>query len=216
MKPKLVIFDMDGTMLDTERLSLAGLMEAARVMGHEMPRELFEEMIGHSAAYCRELVRTRYGDDFDLDKAHDIHTEYVDEYFKNHGVPIKPGLFELLDKLTAAGIKKCVATSTAKERATHKLTLAKLANYFETIVGGDEVLHSKPDPEIFLKAAGFCGVTPENCLVLEDSPAGTEGAIRAGMPVILIPDIAELPDDVRAKALRVCSDLFEVAELLSV
>ena len=215
VQPKLVIFDMDGTMLDTERLSLAGMIEASRVMGYETTREFYEEIIGRNAAYARKLAIERYGQDFDFERAHAIHLEYIDTHFEKYGVPIKPGLIAMLDRLEALGIKKCVATSTAKARATHKLTLANLAHRFEVIVGGDEVAESKPNPEIFLKAAESCGVDPAECLVLEDSPAGAEAAARAGMPTILVPDIAPLTEETRAKAVAVCADLLEATELLS-
>ena len=213
-QPKLVIFDMDGTLLDTERLSLAGMIEAAKIMGHEMPRDLFEQIMGRNAAYARRLIFEKYGADFDYDKAALLHAKYIDDYFEKHGVPVKPGVEALLDKLEALGIKKCVATSTDRERATHKLTLANLAHRFEVIVGGDEVKESKPNPEIFLKAASYCNTAPESCLVLEDTIAGTEGAYRAGMGVIIIPDIAPLTDEIKSKALAICQDMNEVAGLL--
>ncbi|MCL2216078.1 MAG: HAD family phosphatase [Defluviitaleaceae bacterium] len=214
IKPKLVIFDMDGTLLDTERLSLEGMIEAARIMGYEMRRELFEKVMGRNMAFARELILSHYGADFDFDKANMLHIKHIDAHFEKHGVPVKAGVEALLDKLEALNIKKCVATSTDRERATHKLTLANIAHRFEVIVGGDEVKQSKPDPEIFLKAAAYCVTNPTDCLVLEDTIAGTEGAFRAGMPVIIIPDIAPLTEETRAKALKICHDMHEVARLI--
>jgi len=212
--PKLVIFDMDGTLLDTETLSLAAMIESAKIMGHELPRSVFEEIMGRNAAFARKLLTERYGADFDYDKSAALHFEYIDNHIKKHGVPVKPGVEALLDKLEALNIRKCVATSTDKERATHKLKLANLAHRFEVIVGGDEVINSKPDPEIFLKAAAYCKTDPADCLVLEDTMAGTNGAYSAGMPVIIVPDIAPLTDETRAKALAICKDMFEVAEMI--
>ncbi|MCL2840187.1 MAG: HAD family phosphatase [Defluviitaleaceae bacterium] len=215
IKPKLVIFDMDGTLLDTETLSLAGMIEVAKIMGHDMPREIFEAIMGCNAAYARHYILTQYGADFDYDKADILHKEYIDAHIEKHGMPIKSGVEVLLDKLELLGIKKCVATSTDKERATHKLTLANLAHRFEVIVGGDEVKESKPNPEIFLKAAAYCQTAPKDCLVLEDTIAGTKGAVSAKMPVIIIPDIAPLTDEVKADALKICKDMHEVASIIS-
>jgi HAD superfamily hydrolase (TIGR01509 family) len=176
-----------------------------------MRRELYEQMIGRNAAFAHALLTEQYGADFDFDGAAQLHLEHIDAHFEKHGVPIKAGLPFLLDELERLGIRKCVATSTGRERATHKLTLAGLAHRFEAIVGGDEVVHSKPDPEIFLKAAARCGIPPEESLVIEDSAAGTQGAHRAGMPVIIVPDIAPLSPEIRALAYAVCADLTEVA-----
>jgi len=210
-KPKLVIFDMDGTMLDTERISLAGLIHATKTMGYETTEGFFTEMIGRNVAFAKQLANERYGESFDFELAHNLHLEYVDEYFKNYGVPIKEGLVHLLNKLEEMGIKKCVATSTAKGRATHKLKFANLLHYFEVIVGGDEVVESKPNPEIFLKAASYCNIAPEDCLIIEDSIAGANGAFNAKIPVILVPDIGPLTDEVKNKAVAVCKNLFDVA-----
>jgi len=211
---ELIIFDMDGTMLDTEPLSLKAMIHAAEVMGYEMPDEFFNELIGRNEAHARRIIRERYGEGFDYDRASELHNEYIMDYVDKNGMPIKPGLFELLDLLEKKGKRKCVATSTAKQNATEKLAIAGIAHRFEVIVGGDEVAESKPNPEIFLKAAAFCKVEPKNCLVLEDSAAGTRGAYAAGIPVIIIPDIAPLDDEVKKLGVAVCKNLFEVARII--
>ena len=214
---QLVIFDMDGTMLDTERLSHIGWKQAIAQQIQDISDELFDKtfsgMLGTNNANCRRVVNELLPG-FDFDRGNAACCAFMDEYMQIHGVPIKPGLFELLDKLDELGIKKCVATSTARERATHKLKMANVAHRFEVIVGGDEVKVSKPDPEIFLKAANACGVVPENCIVIEDSAAGTMGGYRAGMRVIVIPDILQPSEEMRRMASAVCKDLHEVAGLL--
>jgi HAD superfamily hydrolase (TIGR01509 family) len=213
LQPKLVIFDMDGTMLDTEPVSLAGMIHAGKTLGVEIKKEIGESLMGKSLVRCREILRTNYGDGFDINQAFKLHVAYMDDFFAKNGVPVKPGIFELLDKLDALGIKKCVATSTVKARATHKLAEANLAHRFETIIGGDDVENGKPSPDIFLKAADSCGISPQDCIVMEDTEAGILGATAAEIRVIAIPDIAPLTQEIRAKAFAVCTDLFEVATL---
>ena len=218
MNIQLVIFDMDGTMLDTERLAYMGWKKAIAQQIENISEELFEKtfnsMLGTNNVSCRKVVNELLPG-FDFDKGNAACCAFMDEYMAAHGVPIKTGLFELLDRLDELGIKKCVATSTGKERATHKLKMADVAHRFEIIVGGDEVKVSKPDPEIFLKAANACGIAPENCIVLEDSAAGTMGGYRAGMRVIVIPDILQPTEEMRNMATTVCKDLHEVARLIS-
>jgi len=216
-KPKLVIFDMDGTMLDTEMLSIKGWEIAVKQQVPDVSQELFVEtfhkMIGTNAANCRRIAHELMPE-FDFEKGYDVSYAYMDEYIKIHGVPLKTGLLELLDKLEQLNIRKCVATSTAKQRATRKLQLANIAHRFEIIVGGDEVTHSKPNPEIFLKAANACGIAPENCLVLEDSAAGVESGHKAGMQVIVIPDLVPPNATTLDMANVMCKNLCEVADLL--
>lgn len=215
---QLAIFDMDGTMFDTERLSNMGWKQAVAQQTQDISNELFEKtfnsMLGTNNANCRRIANELLPG-FDFDKGNAACCAFMDEYMETHGIPIKPGLFELLDRLEELGIKKCVATSTAKERATHKLKMAGVAHRFEVIVGGDEVIVSKPDPEIFIKAASACGISPESCIVLEDSAAGAMGGYLAGMRVIVIPDILQPSEETRKMASIVCKDLHEVAQLIS-
>jgi len=219
MKPKLVIFDMDGTMLDTEPVSMQSWQVAARAMGFKFLdedfRTAFISMVGTNAINCKVVMRSFFGDNFDMDKAHELCMAEMDRYFAEHGVPIKPGLIALLDKLDEIGIKKCVATSTGKSRATHKLEMAGVAHRFEVIVGGDCVSRSKPEPDIFLKAAELCSTAPHDCWVMEDSAAGTEGGFRAGMKVVHVPDLLPPTDRVREMSWAVCEDLFGVVGLLT-
>jgi len=216
--PELAIFDMDGTMLDTEPLSMEGWHVATKEMGFDISPEsfktIFEKIIGTNTENCKAILHKLVGETFDTERAFAIHLAYMDSYFERHGVPIKPGLIELLNKLEQLNIKKCVATSSLKARAIKKLTEAGLAHRFEVIVGGDDVMRSKPNPDIFLKAAKLCQISPSACLVLEDSVAGTEGGYHAGMRVINIPDLVPPSDKVREMSVAVCKDLFEVAEML--
>jgi HAD superfamily hydrolase (TIGR01509 family) len=123
-------------------------------------------------------------------------------------------MLELLHYLENARIEKCVATSTARDRAIHKLTLANIAHRFATITGGDQVAESKPNPEIFHIAAASCNTAPENCLVIEDSTAGAQAAKAAGMKLVIIPNVAYLSDETKATADYICKDLNEVIGLL--
>ena len=215
---KLAIFDMDGTMFDTETLSNKGWRVAVAKQAPDISDELFNKtfnsMLGTNMANCRRIANELLpGFDFDIGNAECY--AFMDEYMNTHGVPIKPGLLELLDKLEELGIKKCVATSTDWKRATHKLEKANVLHRFEVVVGGDQVKISKPDPEIFLKAADACKVKPEYCVVLEDSAAGTEGGYRAGMRVIHIPDILQPSEETRNMSTVICKDLHEAISYIT-
>jgi len=213
-KPKLAIFDMDGLMLDTEPLALAGWQIAARELDVAIPEELARSVIGFNRDLSKATMLKALGQDFDFERAIVLLQESVDKRFEELGVPKKPGLLELFDKLDALGIKKAVATSTAYERARRKLTMAGIAHRFEVIIGGDMVARSKPAPDIFLKAAEACGIAPVDCIVLEDSNPGAEGGYMAGMRVIVVPDLVQPTDLTRERAFAVVDSLYDVCEML--
>ena len=213
INPKLVIFDMDGTMLDTEPISLQGMIHAAEAKGKTMPLEFYHQFMGRNVAFVRRLLEQRFGDGIDYDEIAALHQNYIDGYIEKNGIPIKKGLHALLDKLESLKINKCVATSTAKALAISKLTTAGIVHRFEVFVCGDEVAESKPNPEIFQKAAALCNTAPAESLIIEDSIAGAEGAYNAGIPYILVPCIAPLTDAVKQRAVAVCKDLDEAGKL---
>jgi len=184
--PRAIVFDMDGLMLDTERLDRRLWQEAARVRGLAFPDALHDTLIGRRARDSEQSLREHFGPDFPLEaiKA-EVHAQWLLQAAA--GMPCKPGLEALLDRLDAAALPRAVATSTARARAL--LSLGELAPRFDSLSCGDEVVHGKPAPDIFLLAAQRLDIAPEHCLVLEDSPAGLAAARAAGMTVILIPDL---------------------------
>ena len=212
--PQLLIFDMDGLMLDSETLAIQGWKHAATTLGIQIPDELFLNLIGLNNNLCRTIMLENLGPSFDFDTANALLHEYKDNYIRKHGVPLKPGLHHILDKLDEIGIKKCVATSTFYDRAVNKLSIANIAHRFEVIIGGDQVPHSKPAPDIFLKAAEKCEIAPKDCVVLEDSGPGTEAAYRAGMRVIVVPDLVVPSEATRKRAYAICENLFEACEII--
>ncbi|MCL1878247.1 MAG: HAD family phosphatase [Defluviitaleaceae bacterium] len=211
--PKLVIFDMDGTMLDTEPIASDAVREACKIMGFVLPQEVIDRAMGRNQATSRAILLEHFGADFDVERSFELYLDYKNKYFAEHGIPTKPGLYEILDKLESLGIKKCVATSTDKKHAIAKLETVNIAHRFPVIIGGDEVENGKPAPDIFLKAAAACNTAPDDCIVIEDTEAGILAATSAKIPVIAVPDIAPLNEKIRSKAVAVCADLFEVAKI---
>jgi len=215
MTPKLIIFDMDGLMIDTEPVAIAGWEAVARELNITIPHELLLSVIGINRVLCKVYMLEALGPDFDYDKALMLLHKNINQHFETHGVPQKPGITQLLDKLDELGIKKAVATSSSFERATYKLTKAGLIHRFDAIIGGNMVARSKPDPDIFLKAAKVVGISPSDCIVLEDSNPGAEGAVRAGMRVVVVPDLVPPTDVTRKQAYAVCNSLHDVYELVT-
>jgi len=213
-KPKLIIFDMDGLMLDTEPLAIQGWKTAASRLNIKIPEDIYPQVIGKTRELCKTIMLEQLGPSFDFETTLALAHNHIDKYFEIHGVPLKPGLLHILDNLDEIGIKKSVATSTASNRAIHKLTLANIAHRFEAIIGGDQVPHSKPAPDIFLKAAKASGTYPSDSIVLEDSNPGAQGGFSASMRVIVIPDLVPPTETTRKQAFAICDDLYQAWDLI--
>ena len=209
-----VIFDMDGLMLDTERIAQEAWQQAGAEWGYDIPDEVYLQAIGRTAADTADIMIAAYGSDFPFDAMYARKQALLHKVIEQGNVPTKPGLFELLDWLDACGLPKAVATSTARAVAEIKLSTTELQERFPVVVCGDEVEHGKPAPDIFLKAAAGLGIDPSRCLVLEDSESGTRAAHAAGMIPIIVPDLKQPSDEVRGLAYQVVDDLHEVRALI--
>lgn len=205
-----VIFDMDGTMLDTERLSTVCWQKAGEELGIPIPESMVDRCRGRNPQRIRELFQEQYGDGFDYDAARKIKHKYFREIIEKEGIARKKGLMELLEFLRGEGIPAAVATSTERARAREHLQIAKVYDFFAGFVYGDEVSASKPEPDIFLEAAKKLGQKPQECLVLEDSAAGLLAGKAAGSPVIYIPDAAPVPEDAKEGIAAQMEDLSQV------
>lgn len=212
--PEAVIFDMDGLMIDSERVSVACWSEAAIALGVPLPEGFFLRMVGLGDADCLALLRAQVGDAGLISNLQACsHALY--EQRTQAGLPLRPGIIELLELLRARGIPRAVATSTRQPRAGRKLAACGLIGYFETVVTSSDVRLPKPAPDIYLLAAERLGIAPPRCLALEDSPTGTRAALAAGMAVIQVPDLI-IPDDAqRALGHRIVDSLHDVRALLA-
>ncbi|CAH1553017.1 HAD family hydrolase [Vibrio owensii] len=196
MNYQAAIFDMDGLLLDTERVCMRIFQEACEAQNLPFYKDVYLSIIGRNAAGIEVIFRKAYGDDLDR-----LHKEWRDRYdavVKRQAIPVKDGVVELLEWLKEKGIPTAVATSTAKEVAQKKLALAGLSKYFDNLTTGCEVSHGKPDPEIYLLAASRLNVDPTKCIAFEDSNNGVRSAVAANMVTFQIPDLVEPCEEVRA------------------
>jgi HAD superfamily hydrolase (TIGR01509 family) len=210
--PAAVIFDMDGLMLNTERMSIPVWEKAGKIFGYNISEEIVLRTVGVSDKNSRVIMLEEFGRDFPYEKIRDeFRLIFREELTKE--IPHKPGLVYLLDRLATAKIPHGVATSTRKATALEMLNKAGILDRFASITGGDEIENGKPAPDIFLLAAERLGQPPSACVGLEDSPAGLRGLHSAGIRSVFIKDIIEPPQDVLADVWRRCNDLAEVAQL---
>lgn len=197
------IFDMDGTMFDTERLRFRTLKQASlEIFGKALSEETLIGSLGLSAKKAEALAKSHNGDDFPYAQIRQRADELELEYVRNNGVPIKDGLLEVLERLRKSGLTMAVATSSRRAIAEEYLINANVLKYFDITVCGDEVSQGKPHPEIFLRAASALNCEPGQCFMIEDSENGMLSAIRAEGQAILIEDIKPPAPEVKAGALK--------------
>ncbi len=208
-----VIFDMDGLMLDTERLHREHFFKAAQDFGVSGLEYVYLQSVGLNSRDTEQLFYRHFGATFPYIQIRDRWRQYADDHIGRLGVPHKPGLLTLLETLNALGLPKAVATSTRRQGALHLLEKVQVLSHFDALVGGDEVSQGKPHPEIFLTAATRLRVEPFHCLVFEDSPNGIRSAHAAGMLPMLVPDLISPPPEIRALAAQVLQSLEEAVAL---
>lgn len=191
---KVVIFDMDGLMFNTEALAKEAWLRVGDQLGYPITEKEIAQIRGSTPAASAEIFRAAFGPEFDYPRAKALRNAIVEDIIDWEGVPVKYGLVCLLEHLKAHGLKTAVASSSPRKTIEKYLAMVGLRAYYDVIVGAEDVNHSKPSPDIFLLAADRLGVSPENCVVLEDSANGLRAADGAGMPCVCIPDIAP-PDE---------------------
>ncbi|CAG8863731.1 Mannitol-1-phosphate 5-dehydrogenase [Pseudomonas fluorescens] len=210
------IFDMDGTMFDTERLRFKTLKQASmEIFGKALSEQTLIGSLGLSAKKAEALAKAHNGEDFPYAQIRKRADELELEHVRNHGVPIKAGLLEVLERLRKSGLTMAVATSSRRAIAEEYLINANVLKYFDITVCGDEVSQGKPHPEIFLRAARALNREPGQCFMVEDSENGMLSAIRAEGQAILIEDIKPPAPEVKAGALKAYRSMNEFLADLS-
>jgi len=214
--PELAIFDMDGLMLDSEPISYISWKGAGKAFGLDVSDEFLLSVTGTNMALCGERFRREYGlDEAGAEAFFRLREQMEDEYAAKNGIPVKKGLFELLDFFGRNGVKIAVATSTSRERAEFRLKITGLSGRAAGMICGDEVTFGKPHPEIFLKCLERWNCPAERAMVLEDSKNGLLAAAGAGIRCVLVPDLQAPDAESAALAYRVAGDLTEVVGLFA-
>lgn len=186
---RAVIFDLDGLLLDTEKIALSSFVATCREFDFEPDIDIYVRCIGTNSTKTKEILTQGYGRDFPYEEIRKKWSERYEETIAERPVPQKPGASALLDFLEQARLNIGLATSTKYASALAKLKQSGLYRYFDIIVGGDQVEKGKPDPEVYLTVSRLLNTPPARCLALEDSDNGVLSAYGADMTVIQIPDL---------------------------
>ena len=214
MEIKAVIFDMDGVIIDTEKLLVKYWCQAANEMGFPMTYEQALNLRSLAARYAEPYLKELFGESFSYRKVRSRRKELMEEDIEQNGIGIKPGLPELMAYLKKNGYKTAVATATDFDRAVEYLEKAGVYGSFDQLCCGPMVEHGKPAPDIYLYTAQKLGVEPSRCIALEDSPNGIISAHKAGMYPVMIPDLTQPDGELQKLIYRKCDDLLGVIGVL--
>jgi HAD superfamily hydrolase (TIGR01509 family) len=214
MRHQAAIFDMDGLLIDSERIALSTFEQVCQLFDLEPLQGIYQRCIGSNTRRTREILMEGYGPNFPYEKFYAAWAErYIDQAV-DQPVPVLDGVVELLERLKMADRPIAVATSTRYETALQKLQNAQLLAYFDTVIGGDQVEQSKPQPHIYLRAAEAVAVEPVHCIAFEDSDNGVRAAVAAGMTVVQVPGLVTPSEEVRALGHHIVESLTQVGDLL--
>lgn len=210
-----VLFDMDGTITDTEKYYNRTWPEAFHAFGYTdytCEDALLQRSLNHKDA--QKLWGDRYGEGFDFEKVHRYNTKLVLDLMKREGIEIKPGVSEILAYLKEKGIKSAVVTATKYERAMSRLAEVNLQDAFDVVVSASMVERGKPHPDVYLYACQQIGENPEDCMAVEDSPNGVFSAASAGCKTVMVPDLTLPTPDLEDVLLGWTKDLTGLISLI--
>lgn len=211
---KGVVFDMDGTLLDTEKLYRRFWVEAARQMGYPMEDRHALMIRSMAAVYAEPLLKREVCPEFDYHGVRALRRKIMEEFIDEHGVDPKPGLIETLEAIKAKGQRIGLATATPEHRARKYLRMANAEAYFDAVTCADMVKRGKPQPDIYLLACERTGVAPLEAIAVEDAPTGIRAAHAAGCRAVMVPDQDQPDEEIRALCHAVVPSLADVVALL--
>lgn len=210
-----VVFDVDGVLFDTERLTQRTWTEVSARMGWPQVGEHYLDFVGQNRTDIRLKMDRLFGPEFPREEFLSTCSQTSQQRMEREGVPVKPGVPELLDFLQGRGLPVALATSTSRARTLRRMELTGLGPYFSAMTTGDQVLHSKPDPEIYRMACQSLGTRPEHTLAVEDSRNGILSAHAAGMKTVMVPDLIPPTPELDALVWRRFSSLLELRDFLA-
>ncbi len=215
-KYRALIFDLDGTIIDTEKYYRMAWPQAFEEAGYKMTDDQYLFIRSLGRPFVQETLKKFSGDsNFDYEKMVQIRNVYLNRLIEQNGLQTKKGAEELLSFLKANGILTCIATASPEAKARNFLQRTGLLQYFDRIVSARDMKEGKPSPDVYLFAVNQIGLKAEECLAVEDSPNGVLSASRAGLDVIMIPDQAPCDGDTKKIITAEMQDLSQIISLFS-
>ncbi|MBQ9673320.1 MAG: HAD family phosphatase [Ruminococcus sp.] len=215
MQIKGAVFDMDGVLLNSEVLYQRFWIEALRYYGYNATKEHILAMRSLTGKNAERKLKSFFGEKLNYETVKNKRAELMESYIDKHGVEMKKGADKILPILKNKGIKLALATSSPLERAKKHLSLAGIFKYFDEYICGSMVENSKPAPDIYLLATKKLGLSPDECIAVEDSPNGVISAVNAGCKTIMVPDLTPCPEELKDKVFAVANTLLDIEYIIN-
>lgn len=211
MLPQAVIFDMDGLLLESETFYHRSFYLAADDHGFALPQDNYQRLCGSTWNVIGSMLRDEHGSDFPVDAFGERWRHHL-EILMASGIPLKPGVFEMLELLDELSIPRAIATSSFRVSLDKHLGPHNILHRFDHILTRENYTEPKPAPTPYLTAAKQLGIDPQFCLALEDSHQGVRSASRAGMMTVMVPDVALPNDEMREACVMIADNLITVRD----
>lgn len=212
---KAAVFDLDGTLIDTERIYRKIWPINMANLGYEFGDDKYLMLRSLGRPYAPAKFKEWYGEDFDYDGARRARKVLFDDYVNQHGIQLKKGAIELLTFLRSQKILTAIATATDLSRANEYIKLTGLTDYFDRVISATIVDEGKPSPKVYQYACRELGFEPSQCMAVEDAPNGIISAYRAGCQVIMVPDQSEPEENIIPMLTACVDDLSQIIDLLN-
>jgi len=214
MSTKAVLFDMDGTLIDTEKHYRVFWPKAMAEFGYTLTDEQVFFMRSLGRPFAPKQLKEWFGEDFDYYAVRDRRKVLMEELIDREGIQLKPGAIEILEELKKRNILAAIDTATDLERTEKYLKMTGIRQYFDRLISATQVKEGKPSPDIYQFACEQLGLSPEECIAVEDSPNGVTSAYRAGCKVIMVPDQTPADDAVKKMLFAYVPSLDKITEYL--
>lgn len=211
---KAVIFDLDGTLIDTEKIYRQVWPMAMKELGQDFSDDRYLHMRSMGKPFAEKQFEEWYGKEFDYHAARKVRKKYFDEYIDIHGIQTKKGAIELLSYLREKGIITAIATATDMERATEYIKMAGLDGYFDKVISANMVDEGKPSPKVYQYVLSELGLNKEDAIAVEDAPNGVRSAYRAGLRVIMVPDQSPCTENLKDMLYACVNSLDEIKGII--